>query len=332
MQGRAKLAAVAKWFNQSIPRTGTAANAARTRCVRPGVAHCSTSRTCIALFATLIPTASLQAQRLLDLPVRTATTADAVVTGAPAAFWNPAGIARLGGRAEASVVDVRGPESIGIGAFALAAAIRLDARTSIGFGFQHTGTEDIQRTGTNPLPEPGLGDFNVGEDLFALVAARRLVDAVAVGVTARYVRTSEIVRDRSIIEYGAGLDVRPALPLLPVLAGGARAEDDGTAWFAGLELTPWTAPMRRWSVRTSWGLSEGPRQHGMSHRIAAAGGWTDRVSVSAGVQGEPGADGMTWQPAGGLVIRISRYQLGILREELPNGFGAFHSFHFGVSF
>ena len=112
-------------------------------------------------------------QRLLDLEPRTSAGAEAAVAGAAAVFWNPAGIGALSRRAEASVVDVRGPESTGLGGLAFAAALRLDDRTTLALGFQHAGIEGIERTSDSPLPGLGEGIIDLSEDV--LSAARRTV-------------------------------------------------------------------------------------------------------------------------------------------------------------
>jgi hypothetical protein len=276
--------------------------------------------------------APLFSQRLLDLPARTTASADALIIGASAILWNPAGVAQLAGTGEASVIDVRGPESIGIGAFAAAAAVRVARRTSIAIGFQHTGTEEIQRTGSTPLPEGGVSSFHIGEDLWAVGGAWQPVPSIALGANLRYTRTAIVVRDRSVVEFAGGFHFRPTIPFAPVFAAAAITQEDGTAWMAGMELTPYGGAGHNWSWRTSWGVARAPLQHRISHRAAGSASWRERITLSAGMQGEPSADGMTWQPAGAISVRINRYRLGVLREELPNSFGAFHSFHFAVSF
>jgi 23S rRNA (adenine2503-C2)-methyltransferase len=85
-------------------------------------------------------------QRLLDLPVRTWAGADAVATGAVAAFWNPAGAGILTRRGEVLVVDVLAPEPTGMGGFALAAAWQVDSATTVALGYHHVGVDGILRT------------------------------------------------------------------------------------------------------------------------------------------------------------------------------------------
>jgi hypothetical protein len=289
-------------------------------------------RACLAAWLLVLAPAGVRAQRLLDLPLRISAGADALAGGAAAAFWNPAGVARLSTRGEVVIVDVRGPDAIGMGAFALAAAVRLENGLSLAAGYQHTGTDDIARTDTSPLPEESGASFDLAEDAFSLSAAQRLGPVVTVGASARYTRASAIVDQRNDVGLGAGIEVRPSLPWNPAAAAAVRADDGGVTWVAGVEATPAGESGTEWSARVSLGAAGSPFHHDIAWRGAGSGAWREHVVISVGVAGEPDAAGTTWQPIMAIAVALDRYRLGILREDLPNGFGAFHSFHFSVAF
>jgi hypothetical protein len=54
--------------------------------------------------------------------------------------------------------------------------------------------------------------------------------------------------------------------------------------------------------------------------------------VTAGVLAEPGTDRTTVQPVVSADLRLGRYALGVLREALPNSFGAMYSYRLNVRF
>jgi hypothetical protein len=286
--------------------------------------------TALAAAALLVSVADAHAQRLVDLEVRASAGPDVLTTGAAAAFWNPAAAGRLGGRAEALVIDIRGPAVTGLGGFAAAGAWRLDSRLTLAVSWEHVSVDDIGRTSDSPIPDGAASRIELGEDVVGLSAAQRLGHIASLGVQVRYARASAIVEDRTVLEFGVGLDLRPDLPLRPAVAGMVRAEEGGARWGAGLEVVPVT--VGGISAGAAWGLGGGPSYRGTSQRLAGLFGWRDALHVSAGLAAEPGADGTTWQPIAAAALRVQRYGIGVVREELPHGFGAKHAFRFSVAF
>lgn len=282
---------------------------------------------CLVCLTTTSTHAS--AQRLLDLQVRTSAGADALATGAAAVFWNPAAAAAVAGRGEALVVDVRGAAATGLEGFALAAAGRPEPRTVVAVGYQHVGVDGIERTSTSPLQDPGEAEIDVGEHVFAAALARTLSEPFALGALVRYVRTADVAGGDGVVEFGAGLTYRSTLPLAPVFGAAARVEEDGTNWTVGIELAPPLAAAD-WRVRVSWGVGGSPQVEGVTHRAAAIVDWRTLVSLSAGVAAEPDGAERSWQPLAAAMLRVNRFAIGVLREELPNDFGAIHSLRFSV--
>lgn len=270
-------------------------------------------------------------QRLLDLPVRTWAGADAVATGAVAAFWNPAGAGILTRRGEVLVVDVLAPEPTGLGGFALAGAWQIDSATTFALGYHHVGVDGILRTGDSPLAGEAT-PLDLGEDGLALAAARRVNGVFHAGIVLRYLRASEIVADRGIVEFGAGVLARPRLSFAPVLGGAVRSEEGGLAWSAGVDVTPFSSAGSEWRAGASWGAEDSPLHMGPAHRLALAGAWRDYLSVSAGMANEADAEARTWRPVLAATLRLSRYALSVMREDMANDFGALHAFRFTIAF
>lgn len=284
------------------------------------------------LAAILAITAPAGAQRLIDLPVRAWAGADAVTGGAAAAFWNPAAAALVEGRAEATVFDLLAPDPTGLGAFAAAGAFRLDDRTAVAVGYHHVGVDGILQTTDSPIAEDAT-PLDVGEDAFALAASRSISPVLHTGIVVRYIRAAELAEDRSVVEFGAGMLARlPDLPGAPALGAAARAEADGVAWNLGGRATPFVVADSALAIGGSWGADGGPLRIGVSHRFAAEATWRDRVTVALGAASEPDADGRTWRPLGSASLRISRYSLAVLRENMANDFGAVHALRFSVAF
>jgi hypothetical protein len=272
----------------------------------------------------------VSAQRLFDLQVRATAAPDALTPGTTAVFWNPAATVLFGGRGEALIVDVRGASPTGLDGVALAGAYHLDPRTTIAAGYQHAGIDDIRQTTDDPISVPG-GTIDVSEDMFGVALARTVGPALTFGATIRYARAAELAGGDDVVEFGAGMLFAADIPLRPTLGAAARIEEDGTNWLVGVEVAPPIA-LDEWTVRASAGTGESPRVHGLTHRVAAIVDWRNRVSVSAGIAGEPDGPGRTWQPLASVGVRLGRYSIGVLREQLPNDFGAIHSLRFSVMF
>jgi hypothetical protein len=276
--------------------------------------------------------AGARAQRLLELNPRTNADAEALAHGALAVFWNPAGAALLEGRAEASVIDVRGPESTGLNGLAIAAALRVDPRTVVALGFEHAGIDGIERTGTSPLPEDRRGTIDMGEDAFGAAAARTFGDVVSVGLAVHYLRAADVAQVDDALELGAGAVVHPELPLAPVLALAARVDGDDALWRAGIEVSPFRMAGGAWSMTAGYGTDGGGRATSIGHRVVTGARYRDRARVAIGAVGGGRGEDFGWVPVASAELRIARYVVGVLRETLPNDFGAVHAFRFTVRF
>jgi hypothetical protein len=274
----------------------------------------------------------LRAQRILDLPMRAGPGADALATGPLAVFWNPGSLGMPAGRGEALILDVRGPASTSLDGVGLAGIVRLDPRTVVGFGFQHVGIGDIEETTTSPLTSDGAVPLDISENAFHFAALRVLGSGIGVGASVQYTRASEIGGGGDVVGLGAGFRYSVGEGSGPTLAGGLRFEDSSTDWYAGLAMCRAIGTGGDWAAGADWGLAGSGRYNGVSHRIAATAVFQDRLNLAAGLVGEPGEEGRTWNPAMGISLELSRYRIGVLREQLANGIGAVHTFRLDLTF
>jgi hypothetical protein len=280
----------------------------------------------VALACTVLA-APARGQQLIDeWVVRTSATPDALLSGATAVFRNP-GMLTVAGRGEGVLMDLRGPGTSGVTGMGVAGAYRLDARTTIGAGFQHVGIDDIERTET--APEEG-SSINVGQDLFA-VAASHVVSRMTVGANALLVRGSDILNVPTSTRLGIGLQL--ALPFsVPItIAGSAQSQDSNGLWSGAARVAP-ALPLKDWSVSAAYGLARRTGRSGVTHRVTAHGAWRGLISVEGGVVSESESDGRSTTAIGSVGVSLNRYELGVVRESLANGFGAVHTFRIGIQF
>jgi hypothetical protein len=284
----------------------------------------------LAVSGFLVLGAPASAQRVFDeWPVRTSAGPDAVSRGVEAVFWNPAAINTRTYRGEAFIADQRTPEEIGVGGFAVAGAWRLDARTTIGAGYQHVGLDDIGETSESPLPDPGIPPtFSIGEDQIHIGAAHALSSGFLIGAGVRLDRSDETGADSTSTSLTGGLLFRPTLPFLatlaPSLGGGIVIHQDGIRWSGGVDfaLPEWSAVQSR----VGYGLRGGDAATELEHRVGLSVTWRNLLTASLGaMNGSAGAE-RQWEATYGASLRISRYELGVLREALANDFGAAYSF------
>lgn len=282
----------------------------------------------LAVVLVLTTAAPARAQRLLEeWRLRPTAGPEALATGASAVFWNPARVA-VAGRGEATVMDLRAPGITGVDGLAAAVAYALDDRTVLGLGYEFMGVTGIQRTTTSPN---GGTEIDLAENRVALAAAHRVGERVRVGALVQYTRLPEVSPDESVIAIGAGVEVRVPLRIPAHAAAMAATEGDAAYWSAGVEI----ASPRRWSewlLSGEYGASGGQLAPGVTHRAAAVAEWREHVELSFGAALEPDGLSRSLEPVAGAEVRLQRYRLGMVREQLPNEFGGAWSFRFSVVF
>jgi hypothetical protein len=276
--------------------------------------------------------APASAQRVLDLPMRAGAGADALAAGAIAVFWNPGSLGIPANRAEALIMDVEGPASTALDGIGLAGIYRLDERTAVAAGFQHVGVRDIEQTTTSPLPDDGAIPLDISENAFHFAAIRILRSGMGVGASVQYTRTADVLGGDDVVALGAGFRYALSAPLAPIVAASIRFDDSNTDWFLGAGVEHEVGSTGDWTAGGEYGLAGSGRYSGLAHRIAAMASWQHRVRVSAGIAGEPGVEGRTWDPVMGASVQLSRYVVSVMRENLANGIGAVHTFRFNIIF
>jgi hypothetical protein len=276
----------------------------------------------------LLLTDGAAAQRLLDeWKVRPTVGAEALARGATAVFWNPAQLV-VRGRGEASLMDLRAPDMTGVDGMAAALAIALDARTVIGIGYEHMSVGGIEETTTSP---DGGSPLDIGENRIGIAASHRMGERLQVGALVQYTRLPEISADASVIALGAGLSYRVAGPIPLQIAAAGASEGESAYWLAGVEF----ASGERWAdwrARAEYGVAGSGLVPGITHRVAAAAEWRQYVELSVGLASEPEGTSRSLEPLLGAEVRLHRYRLGMVREQLPNDFGGAYSFRFSVAF
>jgi hypothetical protein len=288
----------------------------------------------LAISCGLISTAPLLAQRVFDeWPVRTSAGPDAVARGVEAVFWNPAAIYTRTYRGEAFIADQRTPDQIGVGGFAIAGAWRLDGRTTVAAGYQHVGIDDIGETSESPLPDPGIpATFSIGEDQVHVGAAHALSAGLMIGGGVRLDRSDETGADSTSTSLTGGVLVRPTLPaiaaLSPTVGGAIVVQQDGIRWSGGVDFALPTVSAV--TSRLGYGVRGGDGFPDVEHRVGLAATWREMITASIGaMNGNAGGD-RKWEATLGASLRVSRYELGVLREALANDFGAAYSFRLRV--
>jgi hypothetical protein len=274
-------------------------------------------------------TSSAWAQRVLDWPLRTTAGPEAVTRGVEAAFWNPAAIIAGVGRGEAIIADQRTPDVIGLSGFAAAASWRLDTRTVIAGGYQHVSIDGLGETSTSPLSDIGEATFSIAEDQISLGASHVLGTAVTAGAGVRSHRSNESEVFESTTSLTAGFIALPAVPLHPVIGASIFTEKGGVRYIVGAEASM-PDVTDGLNMRAGYGIRGGANSVAVEHRLGVTGLWRQMISVSAGVVTADAGAERSWEPVLGASLRVSRYELGVLRESLASDFGAAYSFRFRV--
>lgn len=267
------------------------------------------------------------AQVLFDWPVRSAAAPEALLTGAPALLWNPAGAAPTQHRdPQLWVVHIDGPDASGLQGLAAAAAFDVPVAGRIGVTYQHLGVPDIPRTTDSPEPEPGT--LTVTEDLAVLSMAGGLTERGALGASLRVMRGTVGSDRRTRVSVDVGARTRlggRATPGVGLVLRSVGTRTEGLFGVdAGLPL-PWD----RLSLRGGYGLQAPLSSVEPTHEISLRGRWEERLVFGAAALSHPDA---SWTGLFEFRLEIGRYSLAVVREGLPNAFGAAHFFQMTIDF
>ena len=283
----------------------------------------------ILALAAVFPAGPAGCQSLFDWPIRATPQPEAVLRGAGAVFWNPAGLAdAAGGSQEVWLTHVDGPDVTGVGGMAAAGLMDLPLGFRGGLGYWHLGIQGIPRT--TDSPERESGEVQVAEDAGLLAAARNLGSSTGIGVGLRFLRAAVDGEARSEAEAEVGVFHKSSLPLEPRVGLSIRGLGSEVRVLGGVEVSAPPLASARIPLRFGYGVlaDGGPRPN--QHRFSVRGSWLDLVHLGVGVSHLGEENG--WAPLWMLGTDIGRYSFAVLRESLANDFGAIHFFRAAIRF
>lgn len=283
-----------------------------------------------AALLSVVTAAPAHAQAVLDWPLILEARPATLVTGSGAVLANPAGVADLEQRAEALVSDLETPDEMGLRALTVAGTLRLLDRLTIGAAYRHIGVGDMLRTDGPPLGG-ALRPLEIGEDVFALGVGVRLA-TFRVGLAGRLDTPAGELRGDEAWAGTLGASWVPDLADGALrLATSLEIEPDEATLAGAAEAGSPLLLDDRLALALAWGARQnGPL--GISHTIVGSGVWRGVAELQAGASAQPGAGGAEWVPLFAGLLHLGRYRLGIVREHLPNDFGAAMHYRLSVVF
>ena len=310
-----------------LPTRPESINAARQICLRHSI-------TIAALTALACAPAPAAAQTVLDWPLVLEARPGPLVAGAGAVLGNPAGTAELNARAEGLVSDLETPSEMGLSALSLAGAVRLFEGWSVSVAYRHIGLGDMLRTDGPPVGGPGdqpTPTFEVAEDVYTVGVAVRAREFGA-GFAARLDTPAEGLGGGRSWAGTGGVVYTPTLGAVALRVAATMEVDRDDPSFAG--ALEGAAPLLledRLRLALAYGLNQ-PGPIGVEHSIVTTGVWRGLTEIQVGAVGHPGADDTAWAPLLAALLHLGRYRVGIVREHLPNGFGAAMHYRLSVVF
>lgn len=281
----------------------------------------------LLLAQTALPAAG---QTILDWPLLLEARPVPLITGAGAVLGNPGALAFLDLRAQGIVSDLETPEDMGLRAVTLAAAVRVHGDWTVGAAYRHVGLGDMLRTDGPPIGGAAL-PMEIAEDVFALAVGSRF-GALAAGIGARLDTPAEDLGGDDAWTGTLGATFTPTVPVVGLrLAGTLEIDADEARAAVAAELTAPRLMAKRLDLALAYGVQEtGPL--GLGHAVVLSGVWREMLELQAGAAAQPGTRHSDWVPIFAALLHLGRYELGIVREHLPNDFGAALHYRLSVAF
>ena len=287
----------------------------------------------VLLCGALVPSAPAAAQTVLEWPLLLEARPGPLVVGAGAVLMNPAGAGDLAGRAEALVSDLETPEAMGLRALTIATALHITGGWNLGVGYRHVSVGDMLLTEGPPVAggPSELPTLEVAEDVYTIAVAYR-TGALGFGLAGRLDTPAEELGGEEAWAGAVGASWIPRVPFVGLhLAGSMELDDDAPDASLAFELGAAPILDQRLRLALGYGARTGS-ELGAEHRVIAIGTWRGVAELQAGANAQPGADRTDWVPLIAGLVRLGRYRLGIVREHLPNGFGAAMHYRLSVAF
>jgi hypothetical protein len=272
------------------------------------------------------------AQEVLPWPLRTSNEPQALDRGSASIFGNPARLGTGVSRGEAMAIDMRGPDEVEIDGISLGLVARLSARVSAGIGYAHLGLDDIPQTTVSPTStDPTSPSIDVSEDRFLSAVAATVTPALTGGLLAGFVRESESLGGANSLVLGAGAALQPEWSGSPRLSAAIRLVSDRAYWLLGGDARVPLSALQPYEVRLGYGLEGSSRDVTRPmHRFAVTGKRGEIVRVTLSLDAQTSGGRTSWDPGAGVAARIGRYELGVVRENMSNGFGAVYYYRFSA--
>lgn len=289
-------------------------------------------RIALACAALLAPQAA-DGQTVLEWPLLVEARPAPLVSGAGAVLVNPANAGDLAGRAEALVSDLETPEAMGLRALTIAAALQVTSGWTMGIGYRHVGVGDMLVTDGPPVAGGGaeLPTLDVAEDAYTIAVAYR-TGPLGFGLAGRLDTPARALGGEESWAGTVGASVTPLVPLVGLRVGVAmELDDDAPDVAAALEIAAPPVMDQRLRLGLAYGTRVASRL-GAEHTIVGTGTWRGAAELQVGASAQPGSDGTNWVPLIAGLVRLGRYRLGIVYEQLPNGFGGAMHYRLSVAF
>jgi hypothetical protein len=98
----------------------------------------------------------------------------------------------------------------------------------------------------------------------------------------------------------------------------------------GVEVSLPRTPIESFQIRTAYGVGVDLSPGEAEHRLSLKGIWRSNYRIGLGVTRQP--DGNGWTGLLSLGADFGRYSFSVLREGMPNDFGAVHFYRAAIRF
>lgn len=268
---------------------------------------------------------------LWRLAAATLPVPPALVTGAAAAFWNPAQGSGDSVRTRVALEAVQTPSAIAASGMLATVRVRAGALGEVGVVYGRVALSDLARTGDTPDPigsEVPVYTYAIGATWARQLALGRGVTTIGATLAFHESRLDTDRANRWTMDVGAThrlandrVRIAAATHFFSSLSTRSPAQDA----YAGIEYRLWQGALwgDRGAVRARYGIAFG---HGVAadHQVSVGGefGSTTTITLDASVVREGGYESTAWRPVGGIGLRVGKYRVTLARDAGVNELGS----------